>query len=178
MTNKYVNDLAADYIRKILRYEPDTGKFFWIERAAARPVNRPAGTKTDQGYVVIGINGRQYPAHRLAFLIMDGVWPEEVVDHANMVRDDNRWSNLRRATLSQNQANGLRSVRNNSGVKGVHFNKFKGLWEAAITLNGKKKYLGSYGSLEIAEKVYKKAAEEKYGEFYRHDSVYSNRKIK
>ena len=62
----------------------------------------------------------QYSAHRLARLYQTGWWPPAHIDHVNLDKADNRWSNLRAATRSLNGANRFRQANNSSGFKGVH----------------------------------------------------------
>jgi hypothetical protein len=116
------------------------------------------------GYIVIPVDGKQYPAHRLAFLYCTGEMPEEI-DHANGCRSDNRFANLRSCTRSQNNANRRSSGRNTSGYKGVTFSKANKAWIAAITVAGKHYYLGSFPDKTEAAKAYDKAAIEYFGEF-------------
>jgi HNH endonuclease len=56
-----------------------------------------AGSLNSSGYLIIGIDYRRYLAHRLAFLWVEGRWPDGI-DHCNLDRKDNRWCNLREAT--------------------------------------------------------------------------------
>jgi len=71
-------------------------------------------------------------------------------DHINRNKIDNQRSNLRSCTRSQNLYNcGLRS-NNTSGFNGVSYNKSRKKWEAYLYINGKKKNLGLFGTLESA----------------------------
>ena len=54
-----------------------------------------AGSVHSTGYVRIGIDGRKYTSHRLAWLYVHGVWPSDQIDHINRNRSDNRIANLR-----------------------------------------------------------------------------------
>lgn len=53
------------------------------------------------------------------------------------------------------------SKRNTSGVKGVFWNASKGKWEARLTFQKKKYYLGAYDKIEDATRA-RKEAEDKY----------------
>lgn len=92
--------------------------------------------------------------------------PEKlVVDHIDGNGLNNQKSNLRHCTHSQNHLNqGLQS-NNTSGIKGVNFHKATNKWTAYIKVNGKKKHLGSFLTLEEAGKAREKAIKEVFGDF-------------
>lgn len=71
-------------------------------------------------------------------------------DHKNRNGLDNRRENLRLITISQNMHNRAVFKSNTSGMSGVHYNKGKKKWEASITINWKRIYLGSFKSKEDA----------------------------
>src|SRR5215468_6803827 len=86
------------------------------------PVASPAknaGCRKTDGYVHIGVDGRTYSAHRLAWFYVYGVWPEHDIDHMNGVRGDNRLVNLREATHIQNCRNSRTCRPNKNGFRGV-----------------------------------------------------------
>ena len=61
------------------------------------------GRVDSDGYVIIPFRGKRYPAHRLAWRMVTGDWPERRVRHLNGLRFDNRWDNL---ALSIGKPNG------------------------------------------------------------------------
>lgn len=77
---------------------------------------------------------------------------------------DNRKSNLRRATIRQNQFNQKISSTNTSGYKGVTKRRFGG-YEAGIRICGNKTYLGKFRQPEDAARAYDRAAMLNFGEF-------------
>jgi len=97
--------------------------------------------------------------------MVTGEDPSELIDHKNGVKNDNRWDNLREASLSENQANSGIRRHNQSGAKGV--SKSRNLWEARICFHGKHVRLGRYATKEEAHSAYRKAAAETHGEFAR-----------
>lgn len=124
-----------------------------------------AGTINGEGYAQIKIDGRLYLAHRLAWRIMTGYWPENDIDHRNKDRRDNRFVNLREATGSQNLRNRGKPKNNTSGFKGVSWNSGRHAWLATIHDGAKNKNLGYFATRESAAKAYDRAALRYHGEF-------------
>jgi hypothetical protein len=125
-----------------------------------------AGTVDFDRYRKIMIRGRQYRAHQLAWLYMTGKrWPR-VIDHRDRNPSNNRWDNLRRATVSQNNANRRRHRNNACGFKGVTRTEW-GRWRASIYKDGRKHHLGIFATPEEAHAAYMAAARRLFGEFAR-----------
>lgn len=163
------NDLTAEYVRSILAYEPNTGAFSWLIPKRGRRKTVGSFNKVI-GYHMIGIDGRIYYAHRIAYLWMVGVWPPDLVDHKERDKIDNRWKLIRPATNSQNSANAIVSCRNKLGIKGVvqHVLPKGGVrYRAYIAVGKKSKYLGSHRTPEAAAAAYMVAAKAAFGEFAR-----------
>jgi hypothetical protein len=80
---------------------------------------------------------------------------------------NNRWSNLRLSTRSQNNANRRRDIRNKSGFKGVSFDRERGNWIARITKESRDYFLGRFATTDKAHEAYAAAARLLYGEFAR-----------
>ena len=110
---------------------------------------------------------RSYSAHRLAWLWMTGAWPKSDIDHINRDKSDNRFSNLREATKSENKANVGRYANNTSGHKGVHWNAKNQKWMAQIMVRRKRIYLGLHLDLADAASSYASAASKYFGEYAR-----------
>lgn len=156
----------ADELRALLKYDPQSGVFTWIKPPTfRRRSGNGAGSINQKGYRRIGIRRRYYAAHRLAWLYMTGEWPSLQVDHINNDRADNRWANLRLATNSQNKANSPKRANTSSPLKGAF--PRGGRWEAAITFNNKRRYLGLYATPEEAHAVYCAEAIRLFGQFAR-----------
>lgn len=161
--------ISAERLRQVLRYEPETGLFYWRIRLSNRiTVGSIAGFVAKDGdYVQIRIDGRLYLAHCLAWLFMTREWPATAVDHRDTDKQNNRWGNLRHATKSQNGANARRSRRNSSGFKGVHYWPKRNKWCAQISVEGRRKTLGLFATADEAHAAYASAAVEAFGEFAR-----------
>jgi hypothetical protein len=89
------------------------------------------------------------------------------VDHIDGNPLNNRRSNLRLATPSENQWNQKRSCANTSGFKGVGWHERDRRWQARIRKEGKLYHLGNFKSPEEAHEAYCRAAAELHGEFAR-----------
>lgn len=147
--------ISQEELKKKLHYCPDTGNFTRVKTGElAGGIN--------QGYLRIGIGGKKYSAHRLAFLYMTGDAPL-YIDHINRDRCDNRWCNLRPASKTLNGYNMSLRKDNKTGIKGV--TRFRGKWKAGLTVNKKYLYLGLFEDLELAELVINEARIKYHGEF-------------
>jgi len=160
--------ISAEKLRLLLSYSSETGEFRWrVSRGGGVKAGELAGCLNRRGYWIIRINGKNYYAHRLAWLHVYGRWPKSEIDHINTFRDDNRLINLREATRSQNGGNiGLPS-RNTSGYKGVHWNKASQKYQVHIQADRKKFYLGLFDCPIVAHSAYLVKARELFGEFAR-----------
>lgn len=152
-------------LKSLLHYDPGTGLFVWLASRSGVKKGDVAGTLLSGRYCNIGINGKIYRAQRLACLYMTGAFPEQMMDHINGNKMDNRWVNLRNSSHSQNSMNKGKGCRNTSGYKGVHFIKRDGRWGAKIKLNGKAKWLGTFDCPKEAHNAYVEASKLLHGEF-------------
>lgn len=150
-------------VKELMHYDPDTGIFRWL--TAPKYSSRKPGDQIDvwqAGYYRTCIDGRKYFLHRLAWLYVHGVWPDDQLDHINGDKLDNRLVNLRPATKAENRRNapGFGSV---SGVKGVYPHKYG--WIARIRLPGNMMNLGVHKTISEAAEAYRQAAVKYHGEF-------------
>lgn len=154
------NSLTAEEARRHLSYDPETGEFRWLIGGKGRPgVGAIAGCRSDAlGYWSIGLHRRRYWAHRLAWLMTHGQWPEHQIDHINGDRADNRLANLREATHAENQQNRHKSRPNKYGLRGVDFSPQLGRYRARVVFRGVKHNLGYFDTVEEAHTAYLEAA--------------------
>jgi len=95
---------------------------------------------------------------------MTGKFPFGEIDHVDGNRSNNSWSNLRRATRSQNAANTKKNT-NTSGRKGVSWDKQTQKWRAKIQHHYRSVCLGRYDALDKAATAYAEAAKKIFGEY-------------
>lgn len=120
---------------------------------------------TSAGYVNFVLNGQELISHRVIWELHNGPIPEGlVIDHINMVRNDNRIENLRLADRSQNNANCV--GHGGKYPKGVT-SRTSGRYQASIQINGQKETIGTFDTIEEAKAAYDKRAIELFGEFAR-----------
>lgn len=161
-------ELTHDRLKYLVEYNSDTGDFTRLISTSGRSMAGTLCGDTDsKGYWRLRVDGRRYLSHRLAWFYMTGEWPPSEVDHKNLCRTDNRWSNLRLADAFQNKRNTPAYKNNKSGFKGVSWHTCSHKWRARIRVQGKEVNLGLFDTPEEANLAYKKAALENFGEFAR-----------
>ena len=162
-------------LREAVTYDAETGELKWLERPEhhfpsarirntvnSRLSGKPAfAYRNNHGYLMGCFGQVKVPAHRAAFALMTGRWPEDI-DHINGVPTDNRWVNLREVGAVENSRNSARSKRNKSGRTGVRWNPQQGRWVAFIGNAGSTVHLGTFADKALAVAA-REAAERQLG---------------
>jgi HNH endonuclease/AP2 domain len=159
--------LTRARLRELLRYDPKTGQFSWHRRPGNRPGPRARHLPRQQNGQCIRIDGRVYNENQLAWFYMKGRCGKPTIDHRDGDCTNNRWTNLRRATHSQNNANRRRPRHNTSGYKGVYPGRRPGQWLAQIGWEGRMHYLGTFQTRQAAHAAYVAASRKYHGQFAR-----------
>jgi len=161
-----VSNLTVSRARELLSYDKSTGELRWlVSRSGAPRAGQIAGWLSPirgNFYRYVMIDKQSYSAHRLAWLIVTGEWPEAEIDHINGDGADNRWSNLRQVSSSENRRNQRRRVTNKTGVIGVHWCKSSRVWRASIKPSGEKRQYLYNGKDFFEACCARKSAEVKY----------------
>lgn len=158
---------SQNELQQLLDYDWETGVLVWRYREGNHSFNnRDAGTwafctPTRNGYLCGRMGQRTYYAHRIAWKWFYGTDPK-FIDHINHDRQDNRITNLRSVSKTDNCRNTSLSSRNKSGVVGVLWIKTRNKWRAEIKFSGKSRFLGYFTTIEEATKA-RRAAEQIYG---------------
>ena len=150
---------SQEALRGLFSYDPDTGHLTNLYTRHSRAVKgRRAGHLKQHGYRCVGIDGVVYGEHRLIWKLVYGEDPD-TIDHINSDRSDNRLCNLRDCTQTEN--NRFAADKRNSlplGVKQLSEDgKLYDRYMARATINGKRVYLGTYGTPEQAHQAYLEA---------------------
>ncbi|MCY0910856.1 HNH endonuclease [Massilia antarctica] len=144
---------SQEYLKSILSYCEDTGRFTWLVSRGRVSAGTIAGTLIDRGYVSVFIDGEKYRAHRLAWVYMIGREPADQIDHINGDRSDNRFRNLREATRSENSQNMAVKRKSKTGILGVDLAS-TGKFVARIGVDGRQRHLGTHDTKEGAHAAY------------------------
>ena len=169
---------SPELLRQILRYEPETGHFYWNLRSAetfekssknmrlavavwnGKYSGKIAGYVNGRGYRHITILKVNYKAHRIAWALSFGEWPNGEIDHINGDKLDNRIANLRVVDRTENSRNQRLRRDSKSGIVGVSF--YRGNWIARIKVGRKSIELGQFETQQAAVDARNKASTE-YG---------------
>ncbi len=156
--------VPVEMLRAILWYDEMTGALSWTQAGLIRRRSATVSRKNAEGYLTFSIGKTFIFAHRAAWALHFGEWPDGFLDHINGVKDDNRIANLRIATHSQNKANTAARKDNTHGFKGIS-PRSNGNWRAQIRVNGKDIHLGYFLTPGEASAAYALAAKANFGDF-------------
>lgn len=143
--------ITQERLKELLDYNPDTGVFTWKVNGNNQyvKIGKEAGTLYNNDYIMIMVEGERMGAHRWAFLYMEGYIPESV-DHIDRNTQNNRWSNLRSASNSQNCRN-KKHRGSKSGYANVTWAKDRQKWRVQITDEmGRKHMKGNFEHKDLA----------------------------
>lgn len=152
-----------DAIRTRVSYDPITGEFTRLISSGGSTAGSVINSKPSKnGYIYVAVFDSKILAHRLAWALSHGEWPPHDVDHIDGVRSNNRLSNLRPATRSENMQNARKARASNKscGLLGVSWSKAANRWSASIKTNGKAMYLGLFDCPKQAHEAYIQAKRE------------------
>lgn len=158
-----IDHLTVFQVSNLLRYEHETGRLYRMAHTP-RPKrgHSPQSTLGEirrkpnaNGYIAISILGKSFYAHRVAWLMHYGNWPNAPLDHINGDKTDNRIANLRICDSSTNQQN-IRSAKagNAAGLLGVTLDPESGRFVAQISYNRQHIHLGRFDSADLAHAAY------------------------
>jgi hypothetical protein len=157
----------AQEARAFLYYDSNAGRFAWLRRFPgmvfrdrrvdfkganifnAKWLEKPVCGVLETGYPFTSLLEYTFTAHRLAWLLHYGVWPEGEIDHINGDRSDFRITNLRDVTRQENVLNSrkISSWANpNTGVR----QKKGGRWEARIMYRYQSVFIGVFDTKAAA----------------------------
>ena len=148
-----MRELTQIALKQKLIYSESTGIFIWAVSCGQSKKGDHAGSVSKGVYMRICVNGSRHYSHRLAWFYVYGVWPEGEIDHINGDGRDNRISNLRVVSRSENEQN-TRSAQKNSvsGILGIA--PHGKAWRAQIRVGGNSIHLGTFRAMEDAHSAY------------------------
>ena len=129
--SKDINMYSVDRIREVLTLEPETGVLTWKIGRKKCAAGTVAGRKDSNGYWRVMVDGADYRAHHLVWVLEHGKFPT-MLDHINGNKLDNRPANLRECTHTENMQNVGKRRNNTSGVKGLIWWASRSLWQGQI----------------------------------------------
>lgn len=156
---KLIPDISR--LRECLSYDPETGILRWRMQMSQKCAGDIAGYKDHRGYLYIRLDRKLVLAHRVAWALHHGVWPDGDLDHKNRDKSDNSLTNLRLATRVQNNANSARSKL----PKGCYRLKGRRQWYSQIKVNGAVKRLGTFATVADAAAAFEREHRAIHGAF-------------
>lgn len=156
-----------DFLKEHISYDPLTGIFTWkkLPKYSKKKIGDTIGILTTQGYLFVYVKGQTVLLHRLAFLLMNGSFPSEVVDHIDQNKLNNKFNNLRLASYSQNACNS-KTRKSETNIRNVYFNKKLNKFEVKIKHKYKSYFFGLFDSAKEAEQVAIKERKRLHGEYF------------
>jgi hypothetical protein len=169
---------STDYLRECFDLCAETGRLIWRVRPVShfgsgsfRDAQSTANNwnsiwagqdalrTNDRGYRWGNLNSQRLYAHRVIWKLTHDSEPE-IIDHVNGNSSDNRPSNLRSVSHTDNCRNQRLSARNRSGIVGVRWLERERRWLATKPGRGTGRFLGHFTSKALAIAARRKAERE------------------
>ena len=141
-----MSELKAESLRSRFTYNSSTGRLFSTVGKRTKEVK----TRNSKGYIVVSVFGTLHLAHRVLWVIYYGYLPTGSIDHIDGDITNNKISNLRDVTLSENSKNQKMNKNNKSGVMGVYWIPSRNKWKSVIGVNKNKVFIGMFDNFEDA----------------------------
>ena len=113
-----MNTIPIELLQSMFSYDAATGHIKHKRTWGSIRAGDIAGTEHASGYIDVKILGVSYRAHRVAWALATGSWPDFEVDHIDGVRHNNKWLNLQKSNDLHNAGNNAR-IRKAGGYPGV-----------------------------------------------------------
>ncbi len=153
--------------RRLLDYDPETGEFTWSAQARPEKRGQRTGTVMRDGSIYLRLQGHGAYAHRLAFALVHGRWPQWIA-HKDGDLSNNRINNLREGTARQRMWSARKTrAKTTSSFKCVYWSRQKQKWHARIHVGDSTQHLGFFDVEEAAGAAYARAVAQVAGEFAR-----------
>ena len=147
--NKDKETICADFITTNYKYDPKTG--------VITKNNAPVGSLHPKGHLELYFRHKDkiycFKYHRIAWFLYYKKFPEDMIDHIDGNKLNNRIDNLRDCNNSENLCNRSKQKNNKSGYKNVLKDNREcgsGKWIVRIMKNGKTYFGGHYINIEDA----------------------------
>ena len=150
------------------------GEEFWFDLEDYNKIKDYCWSMDSKGYIVANIFGsNKHGGIKLHRLVMNLPNISFDIDHKHgeTSRYDNRKSNLRLATRSQNQMNVKSRKDNKVDVTGVSWDNTRQKWRAYININKQNIHLGYFDEFENAIRARKQGEEKYFGEWSYDNSI-------
>lgn len=171
---------AHSYLKECFLYDKKSGILTWnpnrpkehfsTKRGHTTYLSRYAGNPAGRAgpeYFQLQLCGKNYQVHRIIWMLVTGEDPgDREIDHKNRDGFNNRWRNLRLATLKQNARN--KAGYGASGVKNV-YPRSGGRFQVMIRVDGKLKSLGYFNDIGEASRIATRARTGLHKQFANHD---------
>jgi hypothetical protein len=147
--------------KEIFRYNEDGT----LTRLFSNNQHNKVGWVNSQGYCQVEVFNKNFMLHRIIYEMHNGTIPTGFqIDHIDGNPLNNKIENLRICTQIENRQNSKLSKNNTTGYRGI-VKTPNGKYQARLTVDGKKLYLGLFNTPEEAFNCVEQKRKELYGEF-------------
>lgn len=164
---------SQEELKNLFLYDENSGRLYWrVTNSPRAKKGSVAGHKLhSRQSIQVRVNKKLLFAHRIIWVLVHGALDDtKVIDHINGCPSDNRLSNLRVVTQSENLRNSSLQRNNTSGCNGVNFEAKKNRWRARLQRDGRTVHLGYFPTYEEACEA-RKRGDKIFGFSDRHGKV-------